>query len=96
MNNINGNELYCTKALNGKDVEILFLRRKSLCKLQVTKDFAIEHFKLIGEAKNLEGQHIAIVGDFIIKGVQGEFYQCKPDIFAATYDLVCDNDDYQG
>jgi len=57
-NVINGNELYCTKALNGKDVEILFMRRKSLCKLQVTKDFAREHFNLIGEAKNLEGQHI--------------------------------------
>ena len=46
--------------------------------------------------RTLEGQHIATVGDFIIKGVSGEFYPCKPDIFAATYDLVCDNDDYQG
>ena len=58
-NIINGSELYCTKALNGKDVEILFMRRKSLCKLQVTKGFAKEHFKIITEAKNLEGQHIA-------------------------------------
>lgn len=33
----------------------------------------------------LEGQHIATEGDFIIRGVQGEFYPCKPDIFAATY-----------
>jgi len=57
-NIINGNELYCTKALNGKDVEILFMRRKNLCKLQVTKDFAKEHFKIIAEAKNLEGQQI--------------------------------------
>lgn len=31
-------------------------------------------------------KHIASVGDFIIKGVQGEFYPCKPDIFAATYE----------
>jgi len=36
----------------------------------------------------LEGEHIAIVGDWIIKGVAGEFYPCKPDIFAATYDAV--------
>ena len=36
----------------------------------------------------LEGEHIASVGDWIIKGVAGEFYPCKPDIFAATYDLV--------
>lgn len=36
----------------------------------------------------LEGKHIASVGDWIIKGVAGEFYPCKPDIFAATYDAV--------
>lgn len=35
----------------------------------------------------LEGDHIAKHGDFIIKGVNGEFYPCKPDIFAKTYDL---------
>ena len=34
----------------------------------------------------LEGDHHAIPGDFIIKGVQGEFYPCKPDIFDATYE----------
>ena len=36
----------------------------------------------------LEGDHRALPGDWIIKGVQGEFYPCKPDIFAATYDAV--------
>jgi len=36
----------------------------------------------------LEGTHRANPGDWIIKGVKGEFYPCKPDIFAATYDLV--------
>lgn len=34
----------------------------------------------------LEGVHHASVGDFIIKGVKGEFYPCKPDIFAQTYE----------
>ncbi len=34
----------------------------------------------------LEGNHHASPGDWIIKGVKGEFYPCKPDIFAATYD----------
>ena len=34
----------------------------------------------------LEGLHWANPGDFIIRGVQGEFYPCKPDIFTATYD----------
>ena len=35
--------------------------------------------------KTLEGGHICTIGDFIIKGVKGEFYPCKPDIFAETY-----------
>lgn len=35
----------------------------------------------------LEGNHHATEGDYIIKGVQGEFYPCKPDIFLATYDI---------
>ena len=34
----------------------------------------------------LEGDHHASPGDYIIKGVNGEFYPCKPDIFAKTYD----------
>lgn len=36
----------------------------------------------------LEGEHRASVGDWIIKGVAGEFYACKPDIFEATYEIV--------
>ena len=38
--------------------------------------------------KTLEGEHIASLGDYIIKGVKGEFYPCKPDIFAETYSEV--------
>jgi hypothetical protein len=38
--------------------------------------------------KTLEGTMYADVGDWIIKGVQGEFYPCKPDIFEATYEAV--------
>lgn len=36
----------------------------------------------------LEGEMTASVGDYIIKGVKGEFYPCKPDIFKATYEKV--------
>jgi hypothetical protein len=36
----------------------------------------------------LGGTMIAGPGDWIIKGVKGEFYPCKPDIFAATYEVV--------
>jgi hypothetical protein len=38
--------------------------------------------------KTLEGVMVADIGDFIIKGVKGEFYPCKPDIFAMTYDKL--------
>jgi hypothetical protein len=38
--------------------------------------------------KTLEGEMRAEVGDWIIKGVKGELYPCKPDIFAATYEAV--------
>ena len=40
------------------------------------------------EIETLEGIHIASPGDYIIKGVKGEFYPCKPDIFEMTYDPV--------
>jgi hypothetical protein len=36
--------------------------------------------------KTLEGVMRAEIGDWVIRGVQGEFYPCKPDIFAATYE----------
>jgi hypothetical protein len=42
----------------------------------------------------LEGEHTASPGDFIIRGVKGEFYPCKPDIFAATYEPVGDSGDF--
>lgn len=36
----------------------------------------------------LEGTMRASEGDYVIKGVQGEFYPCKPDIFTSTYEKV--------
>ena len=41
--------------------------------------------------KTLEGTMQANFGDWIIKGVQGEYYPCKPDIFEKTYDLVSED-----
>ena len=38
--------------------------------------------------KTLEGFHDASVGDWIIRGIKGELYPCKPDIFEATYEPV--------
>ena len=40
------------------------------------------------EIPTLEGVMTARPGDYIIKGVQGEFYPCKPDIFESTYERV--------
>lgn len=38
--------------------------------------------------RTLEGRVTASPGDWIIKGIKGEFYPCKPDIFEATYEAV--------
>lgn len=38
--------------------------------------------------RTLEGEMRADVGDWIIKGIRGEFYPCKPDIFHDTYERV--------
>lgn len=38
--------------------------------------------------QTLEGVMKASIGDIIIKGVNGEFYPCKPDIFEKTYDII--------
>lgn len=46
------------------------------------RDFSDGKLKI----KTLEGDHIANPGDWIIKGVKGEFYPCKPDIFEMTYE----------
>lgn len=42
------------------------------------------------EIPTLEGTLVCDLGDYIIRGVQGEFYPCKPDIFEATYEPVED------
>ncbi len=59
----------------------------------------IQHFIRLGEntyevsqdgivIKTLEGDMKANIGDYIIEGVKGEFYPCKPDIFELTYEKV--------
>lgn len=48
-----------------------------------------DHYYL--RVETLEGRMRAEPGDWIIRGVQGEFYPCKPDIFEATYEQVSDD-----
>lgn len=52
---------------------------------EVTKNNIITH-KEYCEIKTLEGVMRAQAGDYIIKGIKGEIYPCKPDIFEATYE----------
>lgn len=48
------------------------------------------HVNYKGEVviRTLEGNMIASVGDYIIKGLRGEFYPCKPDVFEKKYELI--------
>jgi len=57
----------------------------------IEKDIAIDYANPqapVLKIETLEGTMSASVGDYIIKGVKGEFYPCKPDIFEATYTKV--------
>ena len=65
--------------------------------IQWTGDNTFEIMKWVGYKayfwdtlyiKTLEGDHRASVGDYIIKGIEGEFYPCKLDIFEKTYEPV--------
>jgi uncharacterized protein affecting Mg2+/Co2+ transport len=72
-NGDNGNELYNWS--NGVVVESPIA--------EATNDYTNGSYVQI---KTLEGTMTGIIGDWIIKGVKGEFYPCKPDIFEATYE----------
>lgn len=54
--------------------------------MQHDVDLLDSHYLII--IPTLEGDMTASRGDYIIKGVKGEFYPCKPDIFLLTYELV--------
>ncbi len=73
-----------------------FLRQAKLIPIEPDFDWkckgcgnkASEHMN----CPTLEGWHIVCPNDYIIKGVKGEFYPCKPDIFEKTYERVSDNE----
>jgi len=56
--------------------------------LEFCGDKIKSHFLIGIVIETLEGDMLADKGDWIIKGVKGEFYPCKPDIFAMTYEQV--------
>jgi hypothetical protein len=58
---------------------------------KINEFIKVDNWGLDGEyltIPTLEGMHYASPGDYIIKGVHGEFYPCKPDIFNKTYDIL--------
>lgn len=56
--------------------------------LQFSHESYIDKDNYTLKIDTLEGTMVANRGDYIIKGVNGEFYPCKPDIFEKTYELV--------
>lgn len=67
--------------------------KKTNCYMTASDDnFYIDHSRVSGGLiiKTLEGEHIAQKNDWIIRGVKGEFYPCKPDVFELTYKGVLD------
>lgn len=52
------------------------------------RDYARWQIKTLEDGPSGEAKHVADPGDWIIKGVVGELYFCKPDIFRATYEAV--------
>lgn len=63
---------------------------KALSDMARDSDRTVLQFEMDGviNVHTLEGVMQARIGDWIIRGVKGEFYPCKPDIFAATYEAV--------
>lgn len=53
---------------------------------------SIISYEMQVEIETLEGVMLAREGDYIIKGIKGEIYPCKPDIFKATYEKVEENE----
>lgn len=62
---------------------------------KVTDNTIIIYADVTCDIKTLEGTMKAGYGDYIIKGVKGELYPCKPDIFKQTYDEVIDDNKKQ-
>ena len=64
---------------NGDHAAVMF------APLNIPPEFRLWHH---GWIDTLEGGHLVCPGDWIITGVKGEHYPCKPDIFEMTYERV--------
>ena len=78
---------------NGKNIKEIMKFLESEFKYQkgtmyITAKFTYEPNTNLLKIMTLEGEMKANINDFIIKGVNGEYYPCKPDIFLKTYEKV--------
>lgn len=80
-----------------KPVEIEFVEYTNSTNIVDLYDWSNDQIELVFEndtlqkrlyVNTLEGDMLVNTGDYIIKGVNGEVYPCKPDIFHKTYELV--------
>jgi hypothetical protein len=69
------------------DPETLLVIQEFMGDIQLTIDYKKSNDPKL-KIKTLEGTMNASIGDYIIKGVKGEFYPCNPDIFELTYEKV--------
>lgn len=70
-------EIQAIQYINSADVH-------EFCGEQAREPVGENHMEIVTP----EGVMTAQIGDYIIKGIKGEFYPCKPDIFEATYEKV--------
>ncbi len=85
--------MYRKKPITVEAFELRDLEIRTLMAFQNIAGLGKDIFRVESDGlviKTLEGDMKASIGDFIIKGVQGEFYPCKPDIFEKTYEEVWD------
>lgn len=89
------------KTQGGENIMIMEWRKKPVVikavqydgdNIDEIKEFAgdsvVEVFDGVYSIRTLEGKMMITKGDFIIQGINGEFYPCKPDIFYATYENI--------
>lgn len=69
-------------------IEAIQWTGKNLSEIDTFMGGIVENKETTLVIHTLEGDMEASIGDYIIKGVNGEFYPCKPDIFAKTYEEV--------
>lgn len=73
---------------NSKEIEDFITNGHFAMNSYINKTTKKREYRLL--VTTLEGNMLVSVGDYIIKGVDGEFYPCKPGIFFKTYEQIAD------